>query len=74
MTRLPACSPAQVCRALERAGFSLARTRGSHHYYRDSSGRLVSVPVHAGRDIKRGTLQNIIKAAGLTRDEFLELL
>jgi predicted RNA binding protein YcfA (HicA-like mRNA interferase family) len=36
--------------------------------------RLTSVPVHAGRDLKRGTLQAILSQAGLTDDELRALL
>jgi predicted RNA binding protein YcfA (HicA-like mRNA interferase family) len=32
------------------------------------------VPVHAGKDIKRGLLRKIIGDAGLTVDEFKALL
>ena len=74
MTRLPACTPAQVCRALERAGFLLDHTRGSHRYYRhtDRPG-LVTVPYHS-RDLKRKTLLSILKQAGLSREELVALL
>ncbi len=35
MSRLPACTPTDVIRALERAGFSLDHSTGSHRYYRN---------------------------------------
>ncbi len=74
MSRLPACKPADVVRALLRQGFFLDHTRGSHRYYRhpDRPG-LVVVPYH-GRDLKRGTLHSILKQAGLSPAEFLALL
>jgi predicted RNA binding protein YcfA (HicA-like mRNA interferase family) len=34
----------------------------------------LSVPVHKGRDLAKGTLRGIIKQAGLTEEEFLALL
>ena len=43
----------------------------------DRPGRLVTVPVHPPvhpGDPERGTLAAMVKQAGLTRDEFLELL
>jgi predicted RNA binding protein YcfA (HicA-like mRNA interferase family) len=73
--RLPALRPREVIRALERAGFSLHHVTGSHHYFRHP-GRpelRVTVPVHAA-DLKRGTLAAVIKQAGLTAEEFLDLL
>lgn len=35
---------------------------------------MTNVPAHASRDLPRGTLRDIIKQAGLTVEEFLELL
>ncbi len=37
------------------------------------TGLSVPVPMH-GRELKRGTLAGILREAGLSRDEFLELL
>jgi len=34
----------------------------------------IAVPVHASKALKPGTLRGIIRAAGLTVDEFCELL
>lgn len=62
-SRLPTLKPHQVVRALERAGFEIDHQAGSH----------VVVPWH-NRDLGRGLTLQIIKSAGLTRDEFVELL
>ena len=35
---------------------------------------MVVVPFHGGKDLKPGTLRSIIRQAGLTVDEFLDLL
>jgi predicted RNA binding protein YcfA (HicA-like mRNA interferase family) len=73
--RLPALSAEAVVRALQRAGFSVHRVKGSHHHLRDPDrprARPV-VPVHRG-DLPPGTLRTIIKQAGLTVEEFLDLL
>jgi predicted RNA binding protein YcfA (HicA-like mRNA interferase family) len=73
--KLPALRPKAVMRAMERAGFRLVRITGSHHIYEHPSrpDQVVPVPLH-NRDLKRGTLHNIIKQAGLTEEEFLDLL
>jgi len=73
--RLPALRPREVIRALERAGFFLHHATGSHHYFKhaDKPGRLVTVPVHPG-DLKRSVLVSILKQAGVTPEDFLELL
>ena len=74
MSRLPACTPTDVIRALERAGFSLDHSTGSHRFYRHPNRPgVVTVPFHR-RALKRGTLLAILKQAGLTRDQFLEFL
>jgi predicted RNA binding protein YcfA (HicA-like mRNA interferase family) len=62
----------KVIRALESAGFSYVRTKGSHAVYRDGNGRTVLIPQHGV--VKRGTLASILRQAGLTPDEFLKLL
>ena len=36
--------------------------------------RTVTVPVHAARDLKPGTLRSIIRQPGLTTEEFTKLL
>jgi predicted RNA binding protein YcfA (HicA-like mRNA interferase family) len=73
--RLPAVAARDAVRALERAGFVVSRTSGSHCrlVHKDDPTRKVTVPVHAG-DLKRGTLRAIIAQAGLTVAEFIALL
>ena len=62
----------KVTRALESAGFSHVRTKGSHAVYRSQEGRAVVIPQHGV--VKRGTLASILRQAGLTPAEFLKLL
>jgi predicted RNA binding protein YcfA (HicA-like mRNA interferase family) len=52
------------------------RTAGSHHrmVHRDGPSRQTTVPVHGNRDLPRGTLRDIIEQAGLTVEEFVNLL
>ncbi|MGD0950615.1 MAG: type II toxin-antitoxin system HicA family toxin [Candidatus Binatia bacterium] len=74
MSRLPSCTAAEVVRVLKLAGFALDHTSGSHYYFRrPDRPRPVPVPFHRG-DIKRGLLNEIIRQAGLTTDEFVKLL
>jgi len=76
MARLPSIGGRRVIRALERAGFVVQRTRGSHYILArpGDPGHAVIVPVHGSRDLKPGTLRSIIHQAGLTTDDFIELL
>jgi predicted RNA binding protein YcfA (HicA-like mRNA interferase family) len=41
---------------------------------RTDNGRVVSVPVHPGRDRPKGTLRNILSLTGITVDELTDLL
>ena len=64
----------EVVRILEAAGFVVVRANGSHAIMqRPGQEGTVSVPVHAGKDVRTGTLRGIIKSAGMTLDEFLAL-
>jgi predicted RNA binding protein YcfA (HicA-like mRNA interferase family) len=73
--KLPATRPKRVIRALERAGFLVHHVTGSHYILKHPSktNLRVTVPFH-NRDLKRGTLQSIVKQSGFTNEEFLELL
>ena len=52
----------------------LFRSNGSHHVLAHPDGRTLVVPVHAGRDMPRGTLRNVLALAGLTAGELRKLL
>lgn len=57
MPPVPAVRGSQVVNALEKAGFVVGRINSSHHIMRHPDGRRTTVPVHAGRDIRPGTLR-----------------
>ena len=70
MPAMPALSGREVVRRFERHGWSIARQRGSHIVLiRPGSLVTLSVPDH--REIARGTLRALLRAAGLTVEEFL---
>lgn len=72
--RVPTLKPREVVGALKKIGFEEIRQTGSHLILANKSNRKVaSVPMHS-KDIKRGLLMAIIKDAGLTKKEFVELL
>jgi predicted RNA binding protein YcfA (HicA-like mRNA interferase family) len=74
VTKLPTdLSGREVRKALERAGFVFRRQAGSHMMLRrdDPYARAV-VPDH--KHLRIGTLRRIISDAGLTLDQFLQLL
>jgi predicted RNA binding protein YcfA (HicA-like mRNA interferase family) len=63
-----------VISALQRAGFEVTRTRGSHHFLQHSDGRVTAVPVHAGENIGPGLMSKILRDTKLSRAEFEQLL
>lgn len=71
MSKLPLLSWRDIVKALAKAGFQVARQKGSHLILVKDE-YIVPVPKH--REIKRGLLHAIIAEAGLTREEFLKLL
>ena len=73
--RLPALSAKDVIRALQRAGFVVSRTSGSHCrlIHGTDAARKVTIPMHTG-DLKRGTLRGIISQAGFSLADFIALL
>lgn len=74
MPPVPSLPGERVVRALERVGFAVARISGSHHVMRHPDGRGTTVPVHAGRDLAKGTLRAILSDIGLTVDELRKLV
>ena len=63
-------SPKHLIKILEQHGFIFKRSRGSHQlYYNPTSKKTVIVPVHSGKDMKKGTLLAILKQAGIDKNE-----
>jgi len=74
MPKLPRVSPAELVRALRRAGFEDYRQKGSHlTLFHPGTRRNVTVPMHS-RDLSAGITHAIITRAGLSVDEFRQLL
>lgn len=69
---LPSLTPKQVAAAMERMGFTCFRQKGSHKIYVKEEHQ-VTIPFHT-KDIKKGTLHQIIKGSGATVEEFLKNL
>jgi len=75
--KLPIVSSADVERVLKKAGFKYApkRGKGSHKaFYKEEAGKKHLVIVPERKSIPRGTLMAILEQAGLSREEFIELL
>jgi len=73
MSKLPVISGRQCQKALEKKGFLLKRQEGSHMIFRrqDPFAQVV-VPDHDVLD--RGTLRAILRQAGISVEELINLL
>ena len=72
--KLPAVKPRDAIRALEIAGWRVHRQKGSHVIkHKEGVPDLVTIQMHT-KDLPKGTLHGILEDAGLTIEEFLELL
>ena len=69
MAKLPRIAGKEMIKFLEREGFEVVRIRGSHHFLQKEDLR-TSVPVHAGKDLKIGTLRSILRDIKISPSEF----
>jgi predicted RNA binding protein YcfA (HicA-like mRNA interferase family) len=76
LPKLPPLKANEVIKALKKAGFVFERhAKGSHEiYYNPTTKRRSTVPNHPGATLPKETLREIIKQAGFTREEFMQLL
>ena len=74
--RLRNVSCGAAVRALERSGFTKDRQKGGHVTLEKTITRTISVTIsiHGGQSLKRGTLSGIIQQAEITREDFLDNL
>jgi predicted RNA binding protein YcfA (HicA-like mRNA interferase family) len=73
MPPIPVVHARDCIKALQKIGFYVARQKGSHiTLRRDKPSGRITVPNH--NPLKPGMLHRIIKDAGLTVDEFIDLL
>jgi predicted RNA binding protein YcfA (HicA-like mRNA interferase family) len=75
MPKLPSISGERLVRALKRAGFVELRQKGSHVSLEKRTLEKVFktvVPQHS--TLSKGTLSDILKQAGLSIEQLLELL
>ena len=72
---LPVVKARECLKALQRAGFYIDHQTGSHArlLHRTRPELKVTIPIHS-KDLPQGTLKSILRQAGLSVEEFLELL
>jgi predicted RNA binding protein YcfA (HicA-like mRNA interferase family) len=75
MPKLPTITGRQAIAAFSKHGFVEDRVCGSHHILKkDGHEFLLSVPVHGSENLKTGTLRGLIRASGLTVEQFCDLV
>ncbi|HOY63248.1 MAG TPA: type II toxin-antitoxin system HicA family toxin [bacterium] len=74
MTKIPDITGKKAIRAFQKNGWNIKSQKGSHaKLEKPGVNHFLIVPVHA-TTIPKGTLSSIIKDAGLTIEEFIDLL
>ena len=74
MPRLPIISGKEALGAFQKIGYELDHQRGSHLILRhkEKPHRILTVPNH--KELAKGTLRALMRHAGLTVDEFSDLI
>lgn len=74
MPKLPVVSGIKAVKALSKIGFEVDHQTGSHIILRHKQEphRRLTIPNH--RELAKGTLRAIIRDAGITVEEFIDLL
>ena len=74
MTGLPVISSEKLCKILSRKGYVFDHQKGSHMVLRqcDFPHRRLTIPCR--KEIPKGTLRAILRQAGLTIEEFHNLM
>ena len=60
----------EFAKLLEKKGWRLKRTHGSHFIYgHPNKAEIISVPVHKNEDLKKGLQKNLMNIAEIREDE-----
>ena len=67
---MKAISGKDFAKLLEKKGWELGRTKGSHHIYaKVGHPARISVPIHGNGPLKIGMLSHLMKVAGIDESE-----
>ena len=74
MPRLPVVSAQEAVKVFQKIGYEFSHQTGSHTILRSKEPphRHLSIPDH--KELGRGLLRGLIRDAGLTIEQFIELL
>jgi predicted RNA binding protein YcfA (HicA-like mRNA interferase family) len=73
MPEVPVLSSQHVVNAFERLGWQVARRRGSH-IIMVKEGHIATLSIPAHKQVAKGTLRSLIRSAGLTVEEFVQVV
>ena len=71
---MPRLAGERVVQSLRRAGFEVARRRGSHVMLKHPDGRSTVLPVHSGEIVGVGLMSKIQKDVAVDRETFIRIL
>ena len=71
---LPKITAKEIIAVLVKLGFYLARQSGSHKIYKNTEGKRITVPFHAGKILHPKVLKSIIKDANINEGQLKEML
>jgi len=74
MSKLPIINFNKMNQILINLGFEKVRQKGSHVFYRHPDGRTTTVPNHAGKDLARPLIREIIREIEIALEDFLQEL
>jgi predicted RNA binding protein YcfA (HicA-like mRNA interferase family) len=72
MPSLPVLNGRGVVKAFEKAGWRVARQRGSHMVM-IKAGEMITLSVPDHKEIARGTLRGLIRSSGMSVESFIAL-
>lgn len=77
MSKPPQISGKKLCKIIEKEGFVFIRQTGSHKIYQKQTedGKItIPIPIHSNKPLKKGTLHNILKKTGITKEKLIFLM
>lgn len=74
MSQFQSITGNELIKALAKAGFSVARIKGSHHRLEHPDGRKTTVRVHGKETLGPGILLKILRDLDLIREDLRPLL
>lgn len=74
MTKLRELNYQELTKKIKKFGFRYYRSgKGSHELWvRDSDGKVVPIPHHKGKAIRKGTVRAIIREIGVSHKNFFK--